>query len=412
MDGRTQAFERTREQTHLEAQSHADTRLEVEAPGARTWEAGYSETLETCETMAREALVDGPALAWESAGPQARRALEALAECLLARDADGLSAAAESFHADEVAGGLEEVGEHIAPVVEGACEAHEHDEVSSLAHAWRDVVREGVLALSADDAKKVEETARVWTIDACVHAGQIRAGDGPETVAEDAFAGTGARRTGPLARARIERAARASLGFEPGETPDDEPGLDAVREALRDDDPTARALVTCPPLHERLEHAKAQGVSTIAALTLEQAAAGPCLDAPHASTLARVRGAMLERIDPARRAREDCVRAVLSAARDALHTAGAERWEPPACTPGALARGVAGITGVHPAFAAIVQSAREAAAAPDIGRVWAFGIETAARSAPPKLAPALEAALASAKDARPPERGHWAGRAR
>ena len=411
MDGTMGGRDDRREAAHLAAQTHAGVRLGAAAPEDEGWGAHPAEQIAACEILTQETLVDAPALAWEGAGPEARCALEALAECLLARDAEALGAAAESFSADEVAGGLEELGAHLAPLVEGGTRLRERDDAASLAYAWRDTVRDGVLALSAHDARALEETAQAWAAGARLHAGQIRAGDGPETIAEHAFAGEGPRRTGALAQARIARAASERLGYGPGEIPDDEPGLDAVREALRADDPTARALATAPPLHERLENARAQGLGTVGALIVEQAAAGPCLDAPHASTLARVRGAMVEAIDPARRAREDCVRAILSAARDALEPPVERHWAPRSHTPGALARGVAQITGVHPAFASIVQSAREAAAAPDIGRVWAFGLETAAKGAPARLVPALEAALASAKAARAHDRPRWAGRA-
>ena len=99
---------------------------------------------------------------------------------------------------------------------------------------------------------------------------------------------------------------------------------------------------------------------------LEQAAAGPCLDAPWESTLARARGAMVGTRDPrAARAVLDPPGKACGARRD-LH-------------PKRLADAVEAHPRASRAFARLVRAAHQAARAPEVGKIDASAFAESAR---------------------------------
>ena len=277
----------------------------------------------------------------------------------------------------------------------------------ALAGRLRDAVRDDTLAVMPESAEALEATAKGWVRYGRLDEGQIIGPTGGATCAASAFTPRRWTALSPLAEARVDAEAIGRLGYWGDEIPSDAAGRDAVREALRREDPDLRALVREAPLHVRLKEAKGDGYRVADALILEQACAGPCLDAPYRSTLARVRGAMVGALDEQRRAREDCVRAILSGARDTVDPPGVHRTGIVPLEPTRLGDALEGAVGVSAAFVSVVRTASKAAAEPEIGRVWALGIEAAKGTVRDGTERALDAALKSARAAQGPDRSRW-----
>ena len=386
-----------REREHRAQEAHGGERERLEPSTGETWRDAYGSALRRSERKSREQFAEFAEDAWERLGEGGRIALERLQQCVVERDIEGLSTAASALAEDD---GYAELGE-LGRRLEGASGGDEREELRTLARMWRNRLRDDPLEVRPETAEALEVLAGAWGGRARFTGAdktRVTANDRGESAAQAWFNREWRGPTGPLARERLDEAATEKLGFAPGELPEDEGGLDGVREALRREDRNARALDRGAPLHVRLRAGEAEaGHGPNAALILEQAAAGACLDAPHRSTLARVRGALAGGIDPRQRAREDCVRAIFSAARDVLDPPWSRRMERRGLHREHLADTVGRQPNIAPEFAQLVRTADEAARTPGVGKVDSAQIRRTLASAPLHTAATLAEAINSAQ---------------
>ena len=381
-------MDRAREEAHFDRQWHASRHGTLEETSDSEFRAHYEDELDYYAGVVRMECIEEPERAWQGAGAPKRCVIERLEECMAERDIAGLTELRAQGARSALARELAELAGR-----EESAQALREPDVQALIRAWTwGLEGDTPLTVTSEAAGALEAQAARWAHGARLDkAGRVCTSDGTRTVAEHAFEGAGAPETSALARARLKRGAAARLGYGPEEIPHDEPGLDTVRAALAEHTPDGKTLARSRPLHQRLRAAEAAGHDARAALMLEQACAGPCLDVADESTLARVRGAMIEALDPARRAREDCARAVASAVRDAL--------DPPRRGPAAREEATLSPRGVEPELSGLGDAARDAARTEGMGTIDARDIDAAMRSAPRESVPALARALASARHA-------------
>ena len=395
----------------------------LEAGDGEAWRDAYERELRTENDAAWEHFIEFSGENFEQLSEAGQAAVERLEQCVVERDIDGLAAAADVLGEQKGFDRLGELGMRLAALDDGS----EREHARTLSRLWRDRLRDVPLAVRPEMAEELEVIANAWsgrskpgedageTLRKAEHDahierdawrgpahesnGRVMAGATGMSAAQAWFDPPGRHRTGPLAVTRLAEAAVHRLGYEANEFPADESGYAAVREALRKEVPDARALDASAPLHVRLKAAhRDRGYPVPAALSLEQASAGPCLDAPHESTLAQVRGALVAGIDKRRRAREDCARAIFSAARAALDPPGSRRLERHSLHPRQLAGAVGAMRG-HDAFTALVRRAHIAAAEPGVGHIESTHVRRALADAPLACATALAKAINHAQAA-------------
>ena len=391
---------------------------------AETWRDAYERELRTENDAAWEHFIEFSGESFEQRSEAGQAAVERLEQCVVERDIDGLDAAADALGEQKGFDRLGELGMRLAALDDGS----EREHARTLSRLWRNRLRDVPLAVRPEMAEELEVIAGAWsgrsklggdageTLREAEHdahierdmwrgpahesSGRVMAGSLGMSAAQAWFDPPDWHRTGALSIARLAEAAVHRLGYEPNEFPADESGYGAVREALRREVPDARALDSSAPLHVRLAGAhRDRGYPVPAALILEQASGGPCLDAPHESTLARVRGALVAGLDGHRRAREDCVRAIFSAARDALDPPGSRRLERRSLHPRQLAGAVGAMRKDNDAFAALVRRAHVAAAEPGVGHIESTHVRRALADAPLVCAMALAKAINHAQAA-------------
>ena len=251
---------------------------------------------------------------WETDTPTMRAAIEALEECVATRDIDALDASAEALgentkRAYVLAG---EVGEHLEKIDNG----NDREQARTLARMWRNTLRDEPLTTSLEREGKMREWCKDRALANTSPKGRIAHEEGGRTPAQREFDPWGGKKTGALARARLDQKAIEILGYAAQELPEDEAGYDSIRVALTQRGELRPGTELGAPLHERLAQAKEKfGFTVREALIIEQAFSGRCLDVPHESTIATIRSIAMNDANSLEGHREQTIRTILSAGR-------------------------------------------------------------------------------------------------